>query len=66
MKRVSQRELLKYVTEGETKLKKMKSSLDELNKLIHSLNKKHPTYRDQWIDKYNSKRTEIGLEQVNE
>lgn len=60
-KRVSQKEMNYHIKQGEEKLRSYKKTLDELNKEIHSLNRKHPEYRDKWVDNYNDARRKAGI-----
>uniref|UniRef100_A0A6C0LXY0 Uncharacterized protein n=1 Tax=viral metagenome TaxID=1070528 RepID=A0A6C0LXY0_9ZZZZ len=66
MKRVTQKEVTTRVKQVEDQLRMMKKSLDEVSKEIHSLNKKHPTYRDLWVDHYNEARRKSGIAEYKE
>lgn len=63
-KRVTARELNSYIIQGKEKLKDMKKKLRKVEKDYIDIHKKHPEFKEQWLDNYNRARKRAGLEPV--
>ena len=65
-KKVAQKELSAYISQGKEKLKVLKKSLRKVDNELFQINKKHPDYCNQWLDNYNKERVRAGLPEIKE
>lgn len=61
MRTVTILNIQKYIKEGEEKVKELKSKEKEMQDEIEYLNKKFPSHKKEWLETYNARRKDVGM-----